>query len=81
MIIGVAVSEERPVVEKFLKEHPRSYPVVLTSENDMPAPYEISVFPTYVVIGPDGTLASAVQGDQGFGELRKLLKKAGLELN
>jgi thiol-disulfide isomerase/thioredoxin len=81
MIVGFSVSEDRPIVEKFLKEHPHSFPVVLTTENDMPRPYQIGVFPTYIVIDKDGTVASAVQGDQGFGELRKLLKKAGLELD
>jgi hypothetical protein len=45
----------------------------------MPRPYQIGVFPTYIVIERDGTAASAAEGDQGFGELRKMLKKAGLE--
>ncbi|HLW75518.1 MAG TPA: TlpA disulfide reductase family protein [Bryobacteraceae bacterium] len=80
-IIAISVSEDRAVVEKFLKEHPHEFPVVLTSENEMPPAYEIHQFPTYIVIEPDGTLASAVEGDQGFGELRQLLKKAGLEVD
>ena len=78
-IIGVSVSEERAIVEKFLKDHPHSFPVVLTSENDMPRAYQIGVFPTYIVIDRDGTVTSAVEGNQGFGELRKLLKKAGID--
>ena len=41
---------------------------------------QIRVLTTDVVIDRDGTVAAAVEGDQGFGELRKLLKKAGLEL-
>jgi hypothetical protein len=32
------------------------------------------------VIDRDGTIATAVQGDQGFSELRILLEKAGLEV-
>ena len=79
-IVGISVSEDRAVVEKFLKEHPHSFPVVLTAENEMPRPYQIGVFPTYIVIDRDGTVASAVEGDQGFSDLRKLLKKTGLEL-
>jgi thiol-disulfide isomerase/thioredoxin len=81
MIIGVSVSEEHDVVETFLKEHPHSFPIVLTTENDMPRPYQVSAFPTYIVIGRDGTVVSAVEGEKGFGELRDLLKKAGLELD
>ncbi len=36
MIIGISVSEEREIVEKFLQEHPHAFPVVLTTENEMP---------------------------------------------
>jgi thiol-disulfide isomerase/thioredoxin len=79
MIVGISVSEEREVVEKFLKKHPHSFPVVLTSENEVPRPYQIGVFPTYIVIAPDGTLTTAVEGDQGFGDLRKFLQKAGMD--
>jgi len=79
MVIGISVSEEREIVEKFLKEHPHTYPIVLTSENEMPRAYQIAVFPTYIVIDRDGTVTTAVEGDKGFGDLRKLLKKAGLE--
>jgi thiol-disulfide isomerase/thioredoxin len=81
MIVGVSVSEERAVVESFLKEHPHSFPVVLTTENEIPRPYEVGEFPTYIIIDRDGTVASAVEGDQGFSELQKLLKKAGLEVD
>jgi len=79
MIIGISVNEERDIVEQFLKKHPHTFPVVLTSENEMPRPYQIGLFPTYMVIAPDGTLSTAVEGDQGFGELRKFLQKAGME--
>ncbi len=80
MIVGVSVSEDRPIVEKFLQEHPHGFPIALTTENELSRPYQIGIFPTYLVIDRDGTVASAVEGDQGFGELRKLLKKAGLEV-
>ena len=81
MIVGFSVSEDRPIVEKFLKEHPHEFPIVLTSENEMPRAYQIGVFPTYIVIDSDGKLTSAVEGDQGFSDLRKLLKKAGLDVD
>ena len=79
-IVGISVSEDRAIVEKFLGEHPHNFPVVLSTENELPSAYQIGVFPTYIVIERDGTVASAVQGDQGFSDLRKLLKKAGLEI-
>lgn len=80
-IVGFSVSEDRAVVAKFLKEHPHEFPIVLTSETELPVAYQIGTFPTYIVIGQDGTLIAAVEGDQGFSELRKLLKKAGLDVD
>jgi thiol-disulfide isomerase/thioredoxin len=81
MIVGISVSEDRTIVEAFLKEHPHNFPVVLTTENEMPHAYQIGEFPTYIVIDSDGTLSAAVEGDQGLAKLRKLLKKAGLEVD
>lgn len=81
MIVGVSVDEARPIVEKFLKEHRHGFPIVLTDENEMPRPYQVSAFPTYIVIDSGGVLSTVVEGDKGFGDLRKLLKKAGLELD
>jgi thiol-disulfide isomerase/thioredoxin len=79
MIVGISMNEDRVVVEKFLKSHPHTFPVILTSENELPRPYQIGIFPTYMVVSPDGTLTTAVQGDQGFGDLRKYLQKAGMD--
>jgi len=79
-IVGISVSEDRATVENYLLKHPHQYPVVLSSENRLPRPYEIHIFPTYMIIDPDGNLTTAEQGDQGFGKLRKDLKKAGLEV-
>jgi thiol-disulfide isomerase/thioredoxin len=81
MIIGVSVGEDRAVVEHFLKTNPHGFPIVLSTENDMPPPYRISALPTYIVIDRTGAVFSAAEGDQGLGDLKKLLKKAGLELD
>ena len=79
MIVGISVGEQRGIVEQFLRQNPHSYPIVLSTENEMPMPYHISALPTYIVIDRDGAVATAAQGDQGYEDLRKLLKKAGLE--
>jgi hypothetical protein len=56
------------------------FPIALTAENEMPRPYQIGIFPTYIVIDREGKVAAAEQGNQGFGALRKVLTKAGLEI-
>jgi thiol-disulfide isomerase/thioredoxin len=80
-IIAISVSEDRAIVEKFLKQHRHSYQIVLTSENEMPRPFQIGVLPTYIVIERDGNIAGVVEGDQGFSDLRKMLKRAGMEVD
>jgi len=77
MIIGISIDEDRETVE-YLKKHPHGFPVVLSSENSLPRPYQIGVLPTYLVIGADGTLISAEECDQGFFRLRKTIEKAGM---
>jgi thiol-disulfide isomerase/thioredoxin len=79
-IIGISVDEERATVENYLKKHPHSYPVVLSSENRLPRTYQVDAFPTYLIISPDGTVVTAEQGDKGFGSLRKDLEKAGMSV-
>jgi len=67
-------------VEKFLKDFPHQFPVVLSSENPLARPYQVHALPTYIIVEKDGTFAAAAEGDQGFSELRRLLRKAGLEV-
>jgi len=78
-VIGISMDEDRETVEKYLKKHAHNFPIVLSSDNLMPRAYQVHVFPTYLVIGPDGTLVTAEQGDQGFGSLQKTLKKSGMQ--
>jgi|SRR5271157_423122 len=77
-IVGVCVDEKRAIVEPYLKKLPRSFPIVLTTENDMPPPYEVDGLPTYIVIGRDGKVASAVAGEAGYAYLEYMLREAGL---
>ncbi len=80
VIIGISLNEERAVVEKFLDKHPHSFPTVLTTENDLPARIALTLLPTYIVIGKDGTLTSAADAQRGgLVEVYRLLKKGGLE--
>jgi thiol-disulfide isomerase/thioredoxin len=77
-IIGISVSEQRNIVEAYLKNHPHGFPIALTTENEMPRPYQVGWFPTYILIGRDGAVVTAVSDEQGLGKFESLLKKAGL---
>ena len=80
-ILGISVGEDRAIVEKFLRDHRHAYPILLTAENEVPHLFQVGALPTYMVIDKDGTLSGVVDGDQGFSELRKMLKKAGMDVD
>lgn len=78
-IVGISVDEGRSVVEKYLKDRPHSFPIVLTTENEMPRPYQVRFFPTYIVVGRDGVVVAVASDEQGMGKFQGMLKKAGLK--
>lgn len=56
IVIGLNVGEEREVVEKFVKQNKPAYPIALTSDSPAVAAFEVNAFPTYVLIGADGSI-------------------------
>jgi thiol-disulfide isomerase/thioredoxin len=79
-IIGISVDETRKTVEKYLAQHPKSYPVALISGHEITRPYQVRAYPTYIVIDRDGNVAAEVRGKRGFSDLEGQLKKAGLKV-
>jgi len=77
VVLAVDVDETRDTVEKFLKTKPVEYPVLMGSESGIPAAYGVTVFPTFVLVGPDGKIAAY---QFGFNEaaLGGIVSKAGL---
>lgn len=78
IVLAVDVLEPDQRVKKYLAEHPRSVPIVLTKDTNLAAMYNAQSYPIYVVIDRDGNIA----GEQpGAGErgLKRMLKRAGLE--
>ncbi|WP_299128885.1 TlpA disulfide reductase family protein [uncultured Winogradskyella sp.] len=72
---------EKPKVEKFLKKHAISYPLV-TDERAIISAMGISAYPTNIVIGKDGKIADAIVG--GFPKIGEHIDsaiKAALETN
>jgi hypothetical protein len=73
----VDVDESREIVEKFLKTKSVEYPILMGAESGIPAAYGVTVYPTFVLIGPDGKIAAH---QFGFNEsaLNGIVSKAGL---
>jgi thiol-disulfide isomerase/thioredoxin len=78
IVLAVDVLEPDQRVKKYLAEHPRSVPIVLTKDTNLAAMYNAQVYPIYVVIDRDGNIAGEQRG-AGERGLRRLLRQAGLE--
>jgi thiol-disulfide isomerase/thioredoxin len=79
IVLAVDVLEPDQKVKKYLVEHPRSVPIVLTKDTNLAAMYNAQVYPIYVVIDRDGNIAGEQRGAAGERGLRRMLKRAGLE--
>src|SRR6266853_2695338 len=79
IVLAVDVLESDQRVKKYLVEHPRSVPIVLTKDTNLAAMYNAQSYPIYVVIDRDGNIAGEQRGAGGESALRRLLKRAGLE--
>src|SRR5437660_856811 len=79
IVLAVDVLEPDQRVKKYLAEHPRVVPIVLTKDTNLAAMYNAQVYPIYVVIDRDGNIAAEQRGAVGERGLRKMLKRAGIE--
>ena len=79
IVLAVDVLESDQTVKKYLADHPRSIPVVLTKDTNLAAMYNAKSYPIYVVIDRDGNIAGEQRGAAGETGLRQMLKRAGLE--
>jgi thiol-disulfide isomerase/thioredoxin len=76
----LAVSSEDPeVVKTFLQGAPFPYPAVIGDEAGIEGSYLITLYPTFVMIGPDGRIAGYQGGFPGARGLRRLLESGGLK--
>ncbi len=81
IVLAVDVLEPDQKVKKYLVEHPRSVPIVLTKDTNLAAMYNAQSYPIYVVIDRDGNIAAEQRGAAGEAPLRRMLKRAGLKSN
>ncbi len=79
IVLAVDVLEPDQKVKKYLTEHPRTVPIVLTKDTNLAAMYNAQVYPIYVVIGRDGNIAGEQRGAAGGRGLRRMLRQAGIE--
>jgi thiol-disulfide isomerase/thioredoxin len=78
IVLAVDVLEPDQKVKKYLAEHPRSVPIVLTKDTNLAAMYNAQVYPIYVLIDREGNIAAEQRGAAGERGLRRMLKRVGL---
>ena len=78
VVLAVDVQEPEATVRQYLRERPRSCPIVLTQDTDLVAKYKPHSFPFYVVFDRDGNVAGTQSGGGGEESLRHLIRRAGL---
>jgi thiol-disulfide isomerase/thioredoxin len=79
IVLAVDVLEPDQRVKKYLVEHPRSVPIVLTKDTNLAAMYNAQSYPIYVVVDRDGNIAGEQRGAAGERGIRRMLRRAGLE--
>jgi thiol-disulfide isomerase/thioredoxin len=79
IVLAVDVLEPDQKVKKYLVDHPRTVPVVLTKDTNLAAMYNAQVYPIYVVVDRDGNIAGEQRGAAGDRGIRRMLRRAGLE--
>jgi thiol-disulfide isomerase/thioredoxin/outer membrane lipoprotein-sorting protein len=78
VILGVDSGEDRKVVEEFLKKTPFQYPAVLSGESGILESYQVTAYPSFILIGRDGKIIANDIGFSGEDQLRQMIDKAGL---
>ncbi len=78
VVLAIDVLEPDQKVKKYLADHPRSVPIVLTKDTNLAAMYQANSYPIYVVIDRDGNIGGEQRGAAGEKALRRLLRRAGI---
>jgi len=79
IVLAVDVLESDRTVMKYLADHPRTVPIVLTKDTNLAAMYNAQVYPIYVVIDRAGKIAGEQRGAAGDRGIRRMLRRAGLD--
>jgi len=79
IVLSVDAGEDRDTVQAFLKKTPLPYPALLSGESEILKDYQVTAYPTFVLVGSDGRIAACEMGFGGGEMLRAMLEKVGLK--
>jgi TonB family protein len=78
VILGIDVGENRQTVEAFLKSTPFSYPAILGTESEIANLFQVTGYPTFVLIDPSGKIVANQMGYSSEAALNLMLSRSGL---
>lgn len=79
LVILAISDEERPVVDKYLAEHPVSYPILLDRGGKVAERFIVRGIPKTFVYNRTGKLAAESMDMRTRGQFLEMLKRAGLQ--
>ncbi|AFS77170.1 alkyl hydroperoxide reductase/ thiol specific antioxidant/ mal allergen [Gottschalkia acidurici 9a] len=74
VVLSVDVMEDKPTVNKFIKENGYTFPVLLDEDGKVASTYLVSGFPTAYFIDKDGTLLGRKVGFMDYDQMNSILK-------
>ena len=80
VLIGMDAGEDQDTVTKFLQQTKLSYPIILAGEKEVLASYNVTAFPTLVLIDREGKIALYHVGSGSEAEVRAALAKLGFSM-
>ncbi len=78
-VIGIDAGEDSETISQFLQTSKLSYPILLAADSGVLPSYNVTAFPTVVLIDAEGKIIFYHVGAGGEKALRENLSKLGLE--
>jgi thiol-disulfide isomerase/thioredoxin len=78
-VIGIDAGEDSDTISQFLQTSKLSYPILLTADSSVLPSYNVTAFPTLVLLDADGKVVFYHVGAGGEKALRESLAKLGLD--
>jgi thiol-disulfide isomerase/thioredoxin len=78
VVLAIDVGESKKKVKQYLQTSPRTCPIILNEDTNLPPMFATTQYPVYVVIDRDGNMGGIQRGAGGERMLRQLLSRSGM---
>jgi thiol-disulfide isomerase/thioredoxin len=64
VVLGIDVREEKDIVSEFIGKGKYTFPILLTTDDEVTDRYKVTAYPTLVVVNPAGRIADYIIGSK-----------------